>query len=599
MTYPRALAPVAIFGQPIPADDPSSLIVGPNLVVLNAETMVVGKTVRGMISCSLGGNAIFGDKALLSSTDLAMVVEDAGDTDRFVESWGRQAKNPCSTVIVDHARTRVMMLPDSLGGCIVFSYKCGETVFISPDLESLVEAAANRGMKPSKSLTYQLERSVLGNGGLTPASYQGVEALRMMDYAELGPNGLTVRPYRVKSAYLEPGLSYSAVLEDYRQDVLETIQAIAQIDDTRIAHLTGGFDSRLVLAGIMNTGVESEFRYFCSGPIGTADRDTADGLAASLGIVRTHDAGLSMARPGSVEEKFLAPMANSAGLTSSGPLGTEIYSGGVVAGGGYGGLLRSVYSTHVSGRLDQLSTSIVAEKFWGAPAMAPNGLMTDSSREGILERLSAALKDLENDGYEDDYLGDAFYLTGRNRYHFGQNSILWSRVGRRYDPLYSLHGPRLARMLPLHSRKTNVAGFDVMSSMQPDLVAYPFDRDRFGGEYSNLRRVPEVKPFNGGAPVFVSKPADAKQRPVTVDLELRKKQILLSRKFGVNFWQIESMAAAQNGLARLLRDLEVSDLEKTVNPDYVVSLSRDTLKTRSQIRHLYAVYSMLLWYTTP
>lgn len=599
MSHSRALAPVAIFGPTIPTNGQSSLVVSRNLVVLNADRMATGKTEQGRISCSLTGTAIYGNSALLSAADVVAAVEKVGDADQFIELWGKRAKNPCSTVIVDHARARVLILPDPLGGCLVFSYRYGDTTFVSPDLESLVEAADGLGMKPGKSLTYQLERSVLGNGGLTPASYKGVETLHMMDYAAIDPEGLSLQSYRAKSDYLEPGLSYSAVLNDYRQDVLETVQAIAAIEDTRIAHLTGGFDSRLVLAGIMNAGVPSQFRYFCSGPVGTADRDTADGLAASLGIVRTHDAGLSMATPRSVEEKFLAPMVNSAGLTSSGPLGTEAYSGGVVAGGGYGGLLRSVYSTHVSGRVDQLSPSTVAEKFWGAPAMAPNGLMTDASREGILERLAAALNELKNDGYEDDYLGDAFYLTGRNRYHFGQNSILWSRVGRRYDPLYSVHGPRLARMLPIHSRKTNVAGFDVMSSMQPDLISYPFDRDRFTGEYPNLRRVPTVKSFSGAAPRFVSKPASTKPASIKIDHELRKKQIIQSRKFGVNFWQIESMAEAQSGLATLLRDLDISDLEEAVNPNYVYDLSKNTLKTRSQIRHLYAVYSMLLWYTTP
>lgn len=582
------------------SNNPGVLVILPGLVVDNAAEMAAGRTELGMFSCSLVGNAIYGNEALLSDSQLVSAIEKSGSIDRFIDSWGRRAKNPSASVIVDHAGGRVLILPDPLGGCIVFSYESGGTTFVSPDLESLVKAADSRGLKPKKSLTYQLERSVIGNGGLTSASYAGVEALRMMDYFQLDLGASGPLSYPVKRDYLSPGSSYSSVLDDYKQDILESLQAIAAIDDYRIAHLTGGFDSRLVLAGIMHGQVESRFRYFCSGPVGTVDRDTADGLAASLGIIRTHNAGLSMDTPSSVEEKFLAPMTNSAGLTSSGPLGSEEYSGRVVAGGGYGGLLRSVYSTYVSSSLDQIAPDMIAEKLWGATAMATDGLMTQSSKEGIVERLAEALSELKDDGYEDDYLADAFYLTGRNRYHFGQTSMLWSKVGRRYDPLYSIHGPRLARMLPVHSRKTNVAGFDVMASMQPDLLGYPFDKYRFGGEYGTLRRIPPVKPFVSSSAKFETQTAKVR-RPVAaaVDPELRQKQVLLSRKMKVNFWQIESMAATQAGLDDLLRNLDISDLGEAVNPDYVRLLAKRPLRTRPQIRHLYAVYSMLLWYTKP
>ena len=599
MNSARNLAPVAVTGPAAMSDNPSAIVIRPGLVVDNADAMVKGRTEFGEFSCSLVGNAIYGNEALLSASQLASAVERSGSVDRFVDSWGRRAKNPSASIIVDHSAGRVFILPDPLGGCIVFSYESGGTTFVSPDLQSLVAAADSRGVKPKKSLTYQLERSVIGNGGLTSSSYVGVEALRMMDYVQLHLGGSDALSYAVKGDYLAEGSSYSAVMDSYRQDILDSLEAIAGIDNYRIAHLTGGFDSRLVLAGIMSGQVESRFRYFCSGPVGTVDRDTADGLAASLGIIRTHDAGLSMATPSSVEEKFLAPMTNSAGLTSSGPLGSEEYSGHVVAGGGYGGLLRSVYSTYMSSSLDQIGPDEIAEKLWGATAMATNGLMTESSKEGIVERLAGTLGGLKDDGYEDDYLADAFYLTGRNRYHFGQTSMLWSKVGRRYDPLYSIHGPRLARMLPIHSRKTNVAGFDVMASLQPDLLAYSFDKYRFGGEYANLRRIPVTKPF-------VSRPAKfeshaAKARPVTavIDHELRQKHVILSRKLKVNFWQIESMAETQAGLAALLRDLDISDLGEAVNPDYVHLLTKRPLRTRPQIRHLYAVYSMLLWYTKP
>lgn len=599
MNITRTMAPVVIVGQSATRNAENTLVVQRDLVVDNAGGMATGKVERGMFSCSLLGNAIYGTEALLSAAQLVSAVERAGDVDEFIGHWGKRTKNPSACAIVDHAGDRVVILPDPLGGCLVFKYEFGGTTFVSPDLESLVEAADARGMKPKKDLTYQLERSVIGSGGLTPASYVGVSALPMMDYVEISLAGANIHSYPVKNEYLSPGSSYSAVLEDYRQDILDSVQAIAAIDDYRISHLTGGFDSRLVLSGIINGGVESKFRYFCSGPVGTVDRDTADGLAASLGIIRTHDAGLSMATPISVEDKFLAPMNNSAGLTSSGPFGSEEFCGNVVAGGGYGGLLRSVYSTYMSDSLDNVSPNVIAEKLWGASAMALDGLMTEESRDGIVDRLGVALKDLKNDGYEDDYLADAFYLTHRNRYHFGHTSMLWSRVGRRYDPLYSLHGPRLARMLPVESRKTNVAGFDVMASMNPDLLAYPFDKYRFGGGYGNLRRVPTVKPFVSGSPRFESKGTKARTQSVEVDRELRKKQILLSRKMGVNFWQIESMAAAQAGLAALLRDLDISDLAGAVNPDYVHSLSKSPLKKRPQVRHLYAVYSMLLWYTKP
>ncbi|MCO1339000.1 hypothetical protein BJH93_08865 [Kocuria polaris] len=518
------------------------------------------------------------------------------------EHWGERVKNPSALYLAEDGRG-VAVLPDPLGGAIVFIWRSPTATYVSSSIPALVAAAEHRGDRPRKSLEYQVERSLVGNGGLLPASYEGFEALEMATWAMVTEAGVEARSYASFEDDLDYSGSYFELLAQARADIMESVTAIAGLEvDKHISHLTGGFDSRLTLAAIRAAGLTDRFQFFTSGPVGTPDRDVSDLLSGHYGLTRTNDAGLSTYPVAGVRETFLGPMRNSGGITSSGPTGRETPFEVAAVGGGYGGLLRSTHSRLLpevfTGPLQSPGNGKgLCESLWGPNVLAEDGLASPDAIARLRERTTENFTQLRGLGAADDQLGDLHYTSGRNRYHFGQNSVLWSRYGYRFDPLYSRAGARISRMLPLGPRSANVVGFDLLTAFSEELAGLPFDKPRFTGEFARYRRVPPARSYRAGD--FTTHRHEARYpAPVSepVSESDREKFVAQSKRFGVNYWQVSQMAETQQGLQEALANIDATDLAGSLNLDYVRRLSKYRPRNRAEIRHLYSVYSMLLWY---
>ena len=199
-----------------------------------------------------------------------------------------------------------------------------------------------------------------------------------------------------------------------------------------------------------------------------------------------------------------------------------------------------------------------------APRAAGNGhIFAESTLSSLGQKLFQEWQNLREQGHEHDSVGDVFYLSVRNRYHFGQNSMLWSRVGRRFDPLYSVSAATAATRLPLYSRQTNVLGFDVMESFGLNMEKYPFDTNRFTDAYKTLRRAPRQLEFSSAGPVRfddshqisyggnVSLPSALERLAVaspTFTGDQRKAVVEKANKIGLNYWHIAKLEPAQKSL---------------------------------------------------
>ncbi len=384
-----------------------------------------------------------------------------------------------------------------------------------------------------------------------------------------------------------------------REDLLRGVEALAAAPaSSRIAHLTGGFDSRLVLGGILECGLADRFDFFCSGSPESVDRAVADGLARTFGLRRVHGSGLAVDRVSGPAEQQLRLLRYTAGMSTVGPTGTERASDVVAAGGGYGELLRSFYGEALGGQGSRPwdDGPALVEAVLGTQTDDP--LLTSAAKVALGERLSAVLRDIEASGVPADAVGDTFYSEVRNRYHMGATSLAWSRVGVRTNPLYSVHALTASRAVSALARRANVPGFDLLESLPGELSRYPFDRDRSSPEYRRQRRTRPPLEFADGPlrwGVEPPPPADAGDSAPVLDAGQRRTRLERATALGVHQWQSLHLEETQAALARAVERLDFPGPTELVRLDYLRDLSRTTRWTRPRVRHVYGATSMLLW----
>jgi hypothetical protein len=246
-----------------------------------------------------------------------------------------------------------------------------------------------------------------------------------------------------------------------------------------------------------------------------------------------------------------------------------------------------------------------------APRPAGNSqIYAESTLSSLGQKLFQEWQKLRELGHEHDAVGDAFYLSVRNRYHFGQNSMLWSRVGRRFDPLYSVSAATAAARLPLYSRQTNVLGFDIMESFGVNIEGYPFDKNRFTDSYRTLRRAPFPLEFSEAGPVkfddshkisyggSVSLPSALEGLAVTSPTmtdDKRKVVIEKANKLGLNYWHIATLEPAQKSLRAGLKEFGLAAIDGLIDKEYAWHLAKDRLTKRAEIRDVYSMYGLVAW----
>jgi hypothetical protein len=598
-------APVIVLGDSTHL--PASIRAGKTLAVFHPGA---DATRRGNKIYLLDGVGIAGSTTVIDSEGVANFLDrnlQHESSNSVADRWGKGVKNPCAAFVIDLDAQQILCLPDPLGGALAFRYRSNSAQIISTDMVSLANVVTAMKLPLRKSADFQLERLILGNGGLTPSSYEDVDRLDPFEYWQVSKDGAKRGRYAQDDS--EP--TYVESVQAIRDEFIESVLAVSKLpSERRIAHITGGFDSRLVLAAAMAAGCAKDFMYFCSGPAGSTDRKIADGLSLTLDLPRSSGGGLAASPLARVHEQLLAPLYHSGGITSSGPNGGESRSSVVVAGGGYGGILRSTFSSRFSAIApEDVSPASLMDKL--APRSAGNAqIYAESTLSSLGQKLFQEWQKLRDQGYEHDSVGDAFYLAVRNRYHFGQNSMLWSRVGRRYDPLYSVSAATAAARLPLYSRQTNVLGFDIMESFGFNIEKYPFDKNRFTDAYKTLRRAPLQLELSFAGPVKfdnshqisyggnVSLPSAleglAVTSPTLTDDE-RKVVIEKANKIGLNYWHIATLKPAQKSLRAGLNEFGLAAIDGLVDSEYAWHLAKGRLTKRAEIRDLYSMYGLVAW----
>lgn len=543
------------------------------------------------------GAATFDGAVVGSSWDLTGAHRWTNQGSAFRERWAREAHGSAACWTIDAERDTVHIYPDFFGGCSVFIADFSPGLAIATSLRQLELLAEAVGRPLRRSPEFQAERILLGNGGLWPTSFTNVRRLEQAHFISVEGTLLRVLPYDFRTEIFDRTRAVGDVMAAVRADVQANVRAIAASEvEHRVAHLTGGFDSRLVLSAILDQELQERFVFFTSGAVGATDRTIADGLARQYGLVRTNDPGLSPAAPRNVRERFLAPMRWSAGILGSGPTGRERPQSVLAAGGGYGELLRSFFRHRLANHSRTSAPRDVLGRLW--PSVIESRMCRPDFVAEVSERLSARLAAGEAAGIPEHFDLDFFYLSIRNRYHIGMNAYLWSSVSTRLDPLYSPHLLSLGIVAERGDRLSNVHGFRLMDSFAPLMRHHPFDQDRYD-DHSRRILPPLDRPLPSEGPIRWRKLPSTRPRaqPPLVQSTPAERDALVRRSnaMGLNFWQLQWLPTARQALRRALRETDGAGLDSVLQMDYVRHLATGEVRQKSEIRDVYTCLEALLW----
>ncbi|MGP4995776.1 hypothetical protein [Glutamicibacter ardleyensis] len=562
---------------------------------------------------AIDGAAIFDGRVVTARENLDSLVPliAGGDTLRSIgTSWISRTRNPNALFVVDTSNHESVVAPDPLGGAMIYYFNRDRQYYVSTDVASLCRVLEADGIKTTKSYDFQVERLLIGNSGISDSSYNEIKTLDSFEFIHIKSGNFSIVNLREELLQGDSD-SYYELLRKTRQDILENVSAVAgSRSQMKIAHITGGFDSRLVLAAITHAGVKDKFRFFCSGPEKTRDRIIADGLTEQYALKRTTGPGLAPGPAHSITERLLGPLFHSGGILTTGPNGREENVDVIAVGGGYGELYRTVFA-------DRFTKTDKNDPEAAIRAMLPwsnkdSTYVSEGSWASLTKSINAKWQSIVEQYESQDFRGDALWIHRRARVHFGQGSMAWSRVGTRIDPVYSLHGFRLAMSTPLLLRSANALGYDLMQSFDPDLVKFEFDKPRFeSDDFQKLRRFDGVRSLpQGRSAAYEAAPSAPHNTNRVVPSALdpfiltdknpsasdRATFVEQANRLGVNFWQAASYADAQSVLARMLGDKKIRSAAPELNWTYVNDLLKDKPLSRGRIRDIYSVVALISWH---
>jgi hypothetical protein len=550
---------------------------------------------------ALHGVGVLGDRLVTSSTDLAAWAAQTDETS-MVRSWERSARGSlCAYVLRPDS---VLVLPDAMGTATLFTLDHVGYSIATSSMASLVATASDLRIDLDKNLEYGLEVAFLGGGALSQTSHIGVERVEPFDYV-VTSNRMERRQYAVADWFWNQKVPVLELFEQYLDDVQSAVRAAAEgvTSNVGVSHLTGGLDSRLVLAALVDQGLEHQFAYYTVGPRGTRDRDIAEGIERSLGLTPTEFSGVRSATFDSPVDASVAALVRTGGMTRQGPSGFEEETSNVVLGGGHGELARSFYASRApsfdpaSYDRDQLALQIFGNSIAGSYDESRSVLKKDA-RNRFLDRFDLFLRSASQKVQYPDYVLDSLYIHARNRNHIGLIQLSTSEFSHRVDPLYSLAGAKLAQSVPVAARSAGLLLFDMLDRLAPRLLEFAFDSPKFGDDVWNVRRRPTPREFSGDLKPALASPGAAQHVPAThgplAAAAKREDVIRLSAKINAPFWQVNLFDQAAHAIRSHLAD-DSTGIVQYINPTGVRWLLNNGLTHKSYVRQVIDLYTTLRW----
>ena len=364
----------------------------------------------------------------------------------------------------------------------------------------MAEALERLGRPVPRDVTVHAWFTVQGSAVGLPSARRSIGLLPPGATIRVDPRNRVRAERRPVTDLLYAGRPFAELADEAAEEIVGNLRALARGDfDHWVCDLTGGMDSRLVLAAVLGEGLQDALVFHTIGGHPNSDANVAALIRRRFGLRR----GVDVHPAPSVQRTPLEWMRTTLGQTG-GLMSTffkvapapDAPSRHLWIGGGSGELLREFWSSGAPApapipaprrRLRRLLRAAL-----GRPAPAPEGSVLHAKagsvrtrarllRPEAREAFAAAVEDFARDslaaGVAPEHVGDHYYLATRARYHFG---VFWATSPRaRFHPLYSPAALRAAHALPNEEKAANRLGFELMRRLRPELLRLPFAGKRW------------------------------------------------------------------------------------------------------------------------
>lgn len=568
---------------------------------LRARSEKAGRTVLG-----IHGSGVIDGTFVRSAADARKVLARHQNTDP--DRLGSSIRGVLTLYLWSPNPAQVDIVPDPWGG-FVFHFRDIHVHAFSTDLRALVETLRSMGYRPRRSLDFATEVAATGSGGLSPSSYEDVDVLDSFERVKVTSEGIQISRYSVADKVLTPFESYAEGLEQVRTEIEDNIRAVSAASEAGgpeiIAHLTGGLDTRMILAASKSLGLASKFTFLSMGPETMADRWVAGRLAAEFGLTMTEWRATQVLRnPSTIAEQALWPMEFSSGLLTAGPHEHMAGADTVVLSGGFGGNFKGNYSKSLddaSAPVTFEETARIAERIWGGRAYSTDsdiGLYSSETVNRRISRFHEIRLAAEQMGMDSGAGLDWAFINVRNRYFVVPTTLEWNTYVHRFDPLYCLSGARLALSLSVKERAANWVVFDLLRGWDERLLSLPFDTPRMNSTYQELRGPVPSLDFTDlqRQPSFDGRKSD---KPLNgrVDLLPTTPQVIeLANAMNAPLWQIRDLDAVRTALRDVIDRTDSALVDAIFNRRRLNTLLRADLKNRVAVRQVHHLHATLLWF---
>ncbi|MBI4728922.1 MAG: hypothetical protein HY775_05395 [Acidobacteria bacterium] len=363
-----------------------------------------------------------------------------------------------------------------------------------------VVAVSNRTTLAARAVSARPERDPLGMGWLPFVGYiigsstglRGVSVVPHGAYVRINRSGRAEVAHWNRAVWMgEEGVPREELLRRVRDDLLGNVASLVGIPAAeRKAGLTGGKDTRLILALLFEAGALGSMSWVTTGLPHHPDVIVARELAARLRL----DHEVEEPRPlGLGTEELLDAVRADAymftGMLGSWNLkrrGSRQPADAVVFSGVFGETLRAFYTKNRT-----LGSWEEVERYFRPARLDFAKIVLPEACEQYAGVIRDSFAELRERGVRSEDAPDAFYLRHRMRRWFGTDQQLTPWLPA--FPLQSLEALRAGFRLGLHARQIDGLHFELVRGLAPELSKLPFALDRWHED--NWRGLPDAEEY--------------------------------------------------------------------------------------------------------
>lgn len=359
---------------------------------------------------------------------------------------------------------------DPLGQYPLYIYNKADVFCVSNNIYLLAEVLERNGIRLKRTIDIFGYFVTHGSGAMEGTGYEDIQLLEVGSRIAV-TSDLRVHLRRAEAtSLLYSDRPYPELLEEAAHEILDNVRALSNGNfRLRICDLTGGMDSRTVLAAVLKIGERDRFLFHTKGGRDSTDANVAGFLRKTFGLASAKGKVATMSL-GSPYEEVCRTVARVGGLFSMNYVVgryDEENSNDLSLGGGMGELMRHFWSSgSASGKFQTPLHSLVSTM------QGRSGVLNSDVARRHQSDIAQFGIDAVNAGVKAEHAGHLLYLKARTKYHFG---VWWAASARaKFHPLYSPAAIKAAFSLSDEDRVCNRVGFDLMKLMAPQLIDIPF-----------------------------------------------------------------------------------------------------------------------------